>query len=517
AIAFSNHSTTAASVTNAAFIDGKAALNVATNNVTKVADKAALLAAVSAYPVSSDGDRFVEDVTGINDGYPILAREVQIHENVKDYACGRRVCLDCNKILTKASEEKHTYREEATAPDGYVDGVITATCTACGAMETKAGTASVHRPTVKDGAYEIATVDHLKWYQQNLEAGRLNGRESLVLVEDIDCKNETLVPIGSAERPFGGKLDGALHTISNYTINASADGGLFGKLTMGASITKLMLSGVTVEAEGAAGALFGTVATGAIAKIEWVAVANSTVTSRTSAAGAIGGTTNTASEIALSQCVASKATVSGKYAGGLIGNGNATSMKNCYVDATVEGTTSDGSLAYYVSGFHQENCGYVRNAATNRTDGRQISKDGFASGEAAYLINAYSNQRIFGCENGVVGFGNPTYRVCYGEEAVYTSLLLSDTGDLEVYTDGKTVAIVVKRESGPRLTDGAIKLTAGGKTVEVKLGDLTLTRRVTLNGKTVTVADESALYILSLGDVSAYEIGSLKGSAVRYQ
>jgi len=515
AIAFSNHQTDKATVKNAAYLSGKAALNVVTDaSVKLVADKAALLETVSAYPASAEGNRFVEDTTGINDGYPILAREVVIHENIKEYACGRRVCLDCGKVLSKASEEKHTYTDAETRPDGYLDGIITSTCSACGTVTVKAGKPSAHRPNVKDGVYEIGTLENLKWYQANLEAGRLNGRESLVLTADIDCKNETLLPIGSDAHPFGGKLDGAMHTVHSFRIKTDKDGGLFGKLTMGAAITKLALSDATVEAKGAAGALFGTVSSGAIAKVSWIAVSKVTVTSETDGAGAVGGSSNYASEFSIAQCAVSDSTVNGKYAGGVIGNGNGTVMANCFVNAAIEGSTADGALAYYAGNFSQSYSGYVRNGSYNRTDGMQLTAERFAAGEAAYLINTYANERLFGCENGIIGFGTPTYMVRYGEEMAFTNTLLTDNGSLQVYTDGKTVAVVLKRVSGPRLTDTPIKLTAGGKTVEVKVSDMTLTRRVTLGNTLYTVPAESALYVISLDNVTAYTVGDISGNAV---
>ena len=101
----------------------------------------------------------------------------------------------------------------------------------------------------------------------------------------------------------------------------------------------------------------------------------------------------------------------------------------------------------------------------------------------------------------------------FGETQKFTTNILADTGDVEVYTDGKVVAIAVKRKSA-LLVDNAIKLTAGGKTVELKVTDLTLTRRVTLGGKLYTVEDATALYTVKLENVTAYTVGTFSGNVV---
>ena len=514
AIAFSNHNTANVTVERAAYTSGNATLNVAASNVTKAETAAALTSVVTAYPASSTGNRFVEDTLGYNNGYPILAREVQTHENVKDYACGRKVCLDCNRILSKASEEKHTYTDNEVQPNGYLDGLITSTCSACGDTLVKAGKPSTHRPEQKNGVFQIATADHLKWYQANLSEGRLNGRESLVLTADIDMKNALFTPIGSVERPFGGKFDGAQHTISNFRVENVDNGGLFGRLTMGAAISMLEINDAVIVAKDTAGALFGSVSAGSTVKIEWIAVSNINAKTLNGSAGAIGGSTASATEVVMNQCAVSASDIGGKYVGAILGNGNATTMSNCYASAKAAGTGYDGTLAYHTNGLRVNNCGFVRWNETKRTDGTEISMEDFEAGAAAHLINAYANKTVFGCENGVIGFGDPVHMVFMGEKRAYTTELLSDTGDLEVYTDGYMVAIAVKRGAGPRLTDTPIKLTANGKTVEVKVSEMTLTRRVTLDNKLYTVASESALYVFTLQNVTAYTAGEISGNAV---
>ena len=517
AIAFSNHDTANATVTNAAYLDGNATHNIATTNAVKVASVDELIATVTAYTPSAEGNTFIAPSAGANGGYPILAHEAVSHENVKEYACGRRVCLDCNKTLSKASEEKHTFVDDEVQPNGYLDGYITATCSACGETQKKAGKPSAHKPTFKDGAYEIASADHLKWYQANLEASLVSGRESLVLTADLDMKNESFTPIGSKAHPFSGKFNGAGHKISQLKVASDSEGGLFGVLSIGAVISMLEIEKASVEAVGAAGAVFGAVMSGAIVKIEWIVVSDSTVVSKSEHAGGIAGSTDKASSVAFSQCAVDTVTIKGaRFAGGVAGFGNGSDMKNCYSNATLsaEKQAYVGSIAYYTGNFTNKYCGYARNAAYGKSVGTAYDAKAFAEGKIAHLINAYSNQKVMGTNGKKTVMDTPVYGVYFGEKQTYTTALLADTGDVEVYTDGKVVAIAVKRESGPRLTDLAIKVTAGGKTVEIKLSDLTLTRRVTLNGTLYTVADATALYTITLEGATAYTIGTFSGSVV---
>lgn len=377
-------------------------------------------------------------------------------------------------------------------------------------------THSAYMPAVTDGVYEIASADHLKWYQVNLDAGLLTGRESLRLVADIDFNGATISPIGSAERPFGGKFKGEYHTLSNYKIDSDKDGGLFGVLSLGAELSALEINAATVTAEGSAGALFGAVASRAIVKIDQIVTNGVTVTSKTANAGSLGGSTDGGMAVTVANCISHKATVNGKYCGGFVGLGNAIEFSCCYVNATlnVENRAYTGSLAYYTEDFSQDSCYYVKTASFSRASGKTVAQEAFTSGEIAYLANTLSGQRLLGLEGDRVIFGNPVYSVRFGETLSYTTALLSDTGDLEVYTDGKVVAIAIKRASGPILPDLAIKLTADGKTVGVKFSELTLTRRVTLDGALYTVDSDTALYTLTLSGVTAYEIGSFSASVV---
>lgn len=424
---------------------------------------------------------------------------------------------DCGKTLSKASDEKHTFDRVEVQPEGYLDGHITATCTVCGEVVKEVGKASAHKPAVKDNAYQIASAENLKWYQANLAASLVSGRDALVLIADIDLKNEAFAPIGTEKRPFSGNFNGAGHKISGLKVDSDAEGGLFGVLSIGTVISMLELEAPNVKAALSAGALFGDVKSGAIVKIEWIVVNGAKIESTTKNAGGIGGSSEKAASVALSQCVVDKAEIKGAiYAGGLVGYGNNSELLNCYSNAelTAKNQASIGSLAYYNGSFSHKYSGYVKNASYGKSAGTQYKAEAFATGAIANLVNTYANKKLMGTDGEKTVLGTPVYAVYYGEEKAYTTALLADTGDIELYTDGKTVAIAVKRESGPRLSDLALKVTAGGKTVELKVSDLTLTRRVTLNGKLYTVEAGTALYTVSLEGATAYTIGTISGNTV---
>ena len=516
-IAFSNSATTAVTVKNASFISGTATKNVVEDSVTAAGTLKTLVSTVTAYPVSPENNRFVKPAGNDNNGYPILAHEVSEHTNVKTYACGRRVCLDCEKLLSTEAEEKHTFKTQQVAASGYLDAYENATCSACGHTEKRATTASTYRPAIKNGVYEISSADHLKWLSANLAAGLMSGTESVVLTADIDLKNEAFTPIGTAEYPFGGNFDGGMHTISNLKVATTGVGGLFGVIADAVNISMLRLDNVSVEATKEAGALFGKVGANSFGKVEWVLITNATVVSKDSSAGGLAGSTHTAALMKFQQCVVDTATVTGNTsASAMLGLGNSSEVKNCFVNARAEASDqkATGALAYTTGSYSQQNSGYVRQETYGQKDGERVDAKDFATGAIANKVNSYANSKVYGTDGKTVIMGNPIYAVYYGEEIAYTSTLLADTGDVEVYTDGKTVAIVVKRESGPKLTDLSIKLTVGGKAVEVKLSQLTLTRRVKLSGAVCTIESGSALYTIAMEGVTAYEIGSYSGAVV---
>ena len=364
-------------LTNGAYMMGSATNdnnpcnNTVASGVTKALELSELVTAVLAFPESAEGNRFVADVGGNNNGYPILKREATSHENLTTYACGRVVCNDCGGILTGADEEHHDYNEVVTNPSGYLDGYVVATCKHCGFTEVRKGEASAYQVVPVDGVYSLDSADDLKWYAANLNVGLLSGKETLIVTKDIDMKGVNFTPIGTKEHPFRGVFDGALHTVSNLNVTTDGAAGLFGYVGLGAKITSLALDTPTISGKMAAGALFADTTFNAVVSVKNIVTINATVSSAEGVAGSVIGSTENASDVKAEALVANNATVGGVMAGGLIGNGMNTAMESSFVNATVTSTNKQaGTLAYYTSGFTAKNCFYVKNGSFNKTTGK---------------------------------------------------------------------------------------------------------------------------------------------------
>ena len=491
--------------------------NTNATNVTKAVEMAELVAAVLAFPVSEEGDRFVADVGNNNGGYPILQREATSHENVTTYACGRKICQDCGGILTAAGEENHSYDEVVTNPNGYVNGYIVATCKHCGESEVRGGEASVYRVTPVDGVYAFDSADDLKWYATNLNAGLLSGKEHIVLAQDINLSGVTMTAIGTKKYPFRGVFDGALHTIKQLTVQNDDAAGLFGYVGLGAELYNLAFDTPTVTGKDAVGVLFGDTTRNAVVKVKNIVTINASVTSKEGSAGSVIGSTENASDVKVSALVSNKAVVSGNCVGGLIGSGDNTDMESSFVNATLNASGKQtGSLAYHSGSFVAKNCFYVKNATANKTSGKACSTEDFANNKIAYLANAYENNFIFGVKDGVTTFADNAVRmVRVGAKKVYTDKILSTKGGMAVYAanteTGVTLAIVIDSAAKLCLYDLTITVKDGDKTETVAFDDLTLHRYLAVGENYYTVANGVVLYTVTLENCSAnttYTIGT---------
>ena len=509
-------------VTSCAYLEGNPTSNVSAKEIKQATDVASLLAIVSAYAENDQGNRFIADTGKLNEGgYPILAHQSVTHENLEEYACGRKVCLDCGAILSDEEEEKHTYVDNVIAPEGYRDGYLESECSACHHKTIRKGESSAYAVTPKDGVYAIGSAEGLIWYATNLAAGLVSGREKLTLTADIDLKDKAILPIGTQKNPFLGSFDGGYHTVKNLKLESEDTAALFGVIGMGASLENVGFADASVTAGGDAGVLVGTVVSGAVVKIARISIVNATVTAE-KAAGALIGSTAYAADAMVNASVAQKVTVTGAMAGGLIGLGDNTTMKNCYVSATLSSkNNTTGSLAYASGRFNVTHSGYVRHQFSSVSQGNVITDKLLESGEIAYRINSYENKFTFGMENGAVVLSeNPTRLVKNGAIDIYTdSTLATDKITLfAMKTDkGVSLAIALDRDANIKMTDYEIKVTSGSKSETVKFADLTLTRFMKVGNTTLTVDTvETILYTVTLEGVdtsATYQIGNLFSGA----
>jgi len=513
------------SIVNGAYLAGSASNastpcnNVTATNVKEVAGAEELLAIVSEYAPSEEGNVYVRDNALMNGGYPILARQALSHENVTTYDCGRKVCNDCHAIISSPEEENHIFKETTTQPNGYVDGYVLAVCSACGEEELRTGAPSNYHVTPVDGVYSITSLDDIKWYAANLNAGLLSGKESLKLTADLNFDAAAFTPIGTKKNPFCGAFDGDFHSIKGLTVTSDDVGGLFGYVGRGASLTNLEITSPVITAKGSAGALFGEAVSASVVTVENIAIIGASVTSTEGAAGSLLGSSAYALEVKVAAIVSNKAAVSGVTVGGLVGNGNNAVLKSVYVNAslTAANKTKTGSLAYYDGRFSATHAFYVRNQMTSVTNGTTISEEWFENGKAAYQLNAFENNFIFGVKDGTTTLSKtPTRMVRSGSTKVYTDKTLSPKDKMAVYatevTGGVAVAFVTDPASKVKLYDLAITVKDGDKTQTVTFADLTLGRALVVGDDYYTIENGMVLYTVTLDGVSAnatYTVGSI--------
>lgn len=522
AIAFAHTKNDKVTVANAAYLEGTATDRTNNSNVEQVSDLSALLAMVKSSPSGGKGLSFVADTGNLNDGYPMLAWQINVHENVHTYACKRKVCKDCNTILSLPEDEKHTYQSTTIEPNGVLDGYVSSVCKHCGDTKIVVDQPSSARPIMDGDTFVFTKPIHLAWYSANLTMGLLSGNESIRLDADLDMANTAFAPISGMGKPFTGKFDGCGHTISNLTVKTDAAAGLFAVVGMGAQIKNLTLSNATVEGAAETGALIGKINTGAVVKLENIAVVNSTVTSTDHVAGGIVGSSNGAADLTINCAVSDVVTISGTFAGGILGNGNSALLTNVYANAKL--TANGGktaTLATHTSTFTATHCGYSKSTAATQKDGTAYEDSAFTSGEIAYLINTYGARKVFGIEGGRIAVSDtPVRMIRLGAAKVYTNKALSIGEGTAVYAlsteKGMTIAIVQKQNADERLVDS--KITFNGK--EIKFSQLTLCRYVAHNNDYYVAPEGAVLYTVSVADATPPTVvigNSFNGNAVTIQ
>lgn len=500
AIAFAHSSNGNITLTNAAYLEGTASKNTIDTNVAVVSDLASILNTVKTYPEGGKGLSFVADTGNLNDGYPMLAWQINVHENILTYSCGRKVCQDCNTVLSLPENEKHSFSSTIIPPEGVRDGSIISICQHCNYTQVVADQPSTSHPPMDGDVYVFTDPLHLLWYSVNLSIGLLSGNESIRLDADLDIANTAFAPIGGLGKGFSGTFDGNGHTIHNLHAKTDGTSGMFAKVGMGSKIMNLTIDGATVEGTSDCGALVGKINTGAVVIIENVAVINSTITSENGNAGGLVGSSDGAADLRITCAVSDGVTVSGKSAGGILGSGNSALLTNVYANAKL--TANGGktaSLATHSSSFTAKNCGYSKSTAASQKDGTAYEDSAFVSGEIAYLINTYGARKVFGVVNGKTALSDTPVKLAVpGTRKSYTNKALSMGDGTAVYAlpaEGDMILAIVQVKNAPhRLIDSQI--TVNGK--EIKFSDLTLCRYAAV-GESYYVAEEGAvLYTIQI-------------------
>ena len=327
--------------------------------------------------------------------------------------------------------------EIATVENGAVTAVkagkatITATCGSV--KNTCAVTVRADLPEPKkdeDGTYLIDSVDALRWFSDNVNAGQsaLNAK----LTADIDLTGYDWTPIGeSSSKYFAGNFDGQGHTITLKVEHTAATSGalnrgIFGTVK-GTSSARPAIKNLTVTGEMnlSAGAYTSTANAAAIVGSATYADLTNlhadvdiTLVKKNGNCSAIAGVVGNISSTTVTNC-SNSGNISGcDSVGGVVGkaSGTGTAITGCYNTGNISASSNyaGGILSQLTSVVTIANC---YNAGKVETTGM------YAGGIVSYVSNASAT--VSNC----FGFGevNPPKNSNYGHGSVIGSLTNAGT------------------------------------------------------------------------------------------
>ncbi|MCX6897766.1 MAG: hypothetical protein NT105_03620 [Verrucomicrobia bacterium] len=239
---------------------------------------------------------------------------------------------DCEKCSRCESKRKDTHQWSGGK------------CSVCGKTQDAQHDSSKNRETRVQfgGVIEIATLADLQAIQNELSG-------HYCLVADIDASetknwndDKGFAPIGSANQPFAGILDGNGYAIRNLFINRGweDDVGLLGVLSRSGQVRNLKLVDVSVSGNKYVGGLAGA-SRGSITACQ----ASGQVSSNDQSVGGLVGSNFSS----ITKCHASGGVSGNKVVGGLVGS-NFGSITECEASGEVSGKVNVGGLVGYNEG-----------------------------------------------------------------------------------------------------------------------------------------------------------------------
>lgn len=241
---------------------------------------------------------------------------------------------------------------------------------------------------IDTSAYMITSENDLRLFAYSVNNGNSFKNKTVVLMTDIDLKNEYWTPIGKENKPFEGTFDGNGHTISNLTTGRSwiCDVGLFG-LTKNGEIKDLTVHNAKITGYLDVGVVAGTPYT---SKYTNISVTGHVEVNGYAYVGGVGGKnayadwTDITVDVDNTSYVKANSEGYRTYVGGIVGfmgEGNHV-MKNVSSNIDVTGSTCDVGgivgIAHYDNTFI--NCSSSGNVTlVNATDaGDQLEIGGIA-------------------------------------------------------------------------------------------------------------------------------------------
>ena len=314
-----------------------------------------------------------------------------------------------------------------------------------------------------DGYYEIGNAGNLFWFAEKLAESDDNDNLNARLVSDItmpEGMNWVAMKAGTYGKPYNGTFDGAGHTISNLSAELEtgvySNEGLFKTIGKDGTVKNLGVVNPSIKpSSGGAGAICGAnhgliencynlggeigIASiygggiagendGIISRCYNTGDVESTFTYGSSIGG-IAGYSHDGGEII--DCYNTGDITGAWYVGGICGELNGGTVKNCYGTGTAAATYPGyGSTANPIVGGRLGSCTventYYISEKENNSGGK--TSDQFASGEVAYMLGAGRDENVWGQTigneeipvlNGKRVYAG--YEYCYSDSITYSN------------------------------------------------------------------------------------------------
>ena len=430
------------------------------------------------------------------DQYPIpFAKEgAQVYQNAT-YLCP-------NKIEGTAT---YSNSSESTIPDHtYTNGF----CEYC-------DKADVNYLPLVGSAYEIDNMYKLHWFSCIVKDGNVEANANLTADIEMESDNQYgYTPIGTTEHPYVGSFNGQGHSVTLRINNPGYDyQGLFGVVTDGARIEKVVVKGFVTGKAYVGGIVGGTNGGSSNAKQTniWYCGNEATITANgNNGAGIIGVNMNSQASIIVTSCYNTGNVTSANEGGAISGwlGGGWSSVRNCYNSGIIKNGENASKAFGRNSGCFFSNCYYTETSGTDNTsentaNGKpaMVADATLASGELAYKLIDGFYQTIGTDAYPTTEFTKPS--VSYVGDAGYATMYDTTTG----YTlngDVKTYAAVLSGtrlaltevENVPESTPVVLKGTYYNK-LAADLHAINIANN--LKGTDVDTAADGTMYILANG------------------
>ena len=254
-------------------------------------------------------------------------------------------------------------------------------------------------PTNSNGTYQIGTIGHLVWFATHVNSGSPSA--NAVLTSDIAQGDAKYVPIGTEDNIYVGHFDGQGHKVNLALTSTGNYQGLFGVITDGVFIEKVIVTG-SVNGNSYVGGIAGGTkgGTGNAQKTNiWYCGNEATITATGNNAGGILGVNMAGSaSIILTNCYNTGNITGGGDSGALSGwlGGGWSAVRNCYNTGIVKIGDVQQTAFGRNGGCSFTNCYYSESSGTNTAGNPTMVEDSeVASGALCYKLNGDQSEIAF--------------------------------------------------------------------------------------------------------------------------